>query len=388
MKIKFKKPKINRINLNRQLRFSIIAVLIILIVGSSYTVFSAKNEKTTIETTPVYNYTHIGKYDYNVYLKENNLFSTNVLTSGQGTIFKKLIDKINMSYNYEFLASIPSTIQGSYKIDTQIQTGQWAKEFILIPSTQFKSNINKATFTVDFPLNITKYEDFIKTINDQTGVLAQDPTLIIKTTVLLSSEITNKSINEVFQQSIQLPLGTNVLDINGNLSASRAGNIEKEEKVTKKVENNKTGFTSLSIFLSLTLIGFVGITKSEEYPEFLRRLTKIDKKYGEWIVNVEKPPIFENKIEKIKTKSFEDLIKISEETGKPVLHSKFVSENEHLYYVIDGNIYYEFLLSNVKIIKRTVRCPKCKTQISVEGKNEEIVEVDCPKCGNKGRLKI
>ena len=44
MKIKFKKPKIRRINLNRQLRFSIIAVLILLIVGSSYTVFSATKE--------------------------------------------------------------------------------------------------------------------------------------------------------------------------------------------------------------------------------------------------------------------------------------------------------------------------------------------------------
>ena len=388
MKIKFKKPKIRRINLNRQLRFSIIAVLILLIVGSSYTVFSATKEETTVETTPVYSYTHMGKYDYEVYLKDNNLYSSNVLKPGQGTIFKKLIDKINMSYTYEFQATTPSEIKGSYKIDTQIQTGQWSKEFNLEPSTAFNSDTNLATFTVDFPLNTTKYEDFVKTINDQTGVLAQDPTLIIKTTVLLSSEFTNESINEVFQQSIQIPLGTNVLELNGNLSQSRADSIVEEEIITKENDNNQTGFTSLSIVLSLTLVGFVGITKSEKFPELLKRINKIDKKYGEWIVNIEEPPVFDNNMEKIKTKSFEDLIKISEETGKPVIHYESASSKTHTYHVVDENIHYEYLLSYNRIIKKTVRCPGCKTQITVEGKSDESVKIECPKCGKKGKITI
>jgi len=352
MKLKFKKTNIKRININKQLRLSIIGVLILLIIGSSYTVFSATQETTTIETNPVYSYTHMGKYDYKVYLKDNSLYSTSVLRPGQGTIFKKLVDKINMSYTYEFQATYPSEIEGSYKIDTQIQTGQWSKDFNLQTSTKFNSDTNKATFTVDFPLNTTTYENFVNNINEQTGVLAQDPTLIIKTTILLSSELTNDSINEVFQQSIQMPLGTNVIEINGNLSQSRAGNIEEEQVITEKTDNNQLGFTSLSIVLSLTLIGFVGMTKSETYPEIYKQIRKINKKYGEWIVDVEKPPIPENMMETIKTKSFEDLVKISEESAKPVIHYESKFEKTHTYHVIDGNIHYEYILSNNGILKK------------------------------------
>ena len=74
-------------------------------------------------------------------------------------------------------------------------------------------------------------------------------------------------------------------------------------------------------------------------------IKKITKKYGEWIVEVEKPPKRALRAEVISIKTLGDLIKISEELGKPVLH--YVSsgkKTKHAFYVIDESLRYEHFL--------------------------------------------
>jgi len=77
-----------------------------------------------------------------------------------------------------------------------------------------------------------------------------------------------------------------------------------------------------------------------------KEVSKIMKKYGDWIAQIHQQPNVID-IQRISTVSIEDLVKLSEELGKPILH--FISADKpskHTFYVIDGSIVYEFFMND------------------------------------------
>ena len=72
------------------------------------------------------------------------------------------------------------------------------------------------------------------------------------------------------------------------------------------------------------------------------------KKYNEWIVEVDQLPKKSKDIEIIKTKTLDDLIKTSEELGKPVIHYTSKTDNTHTFYVIEDKTRYEHIITPTK----------------------------------------
>ena len=348
MKLKIKRP-ISRINLKKELRISIITLLGILILASSYTAFAAHQTPTTIEQiTPAYGYTHTGTYDYKVYLTNNSLYATNVLLPGQGTFFKKIVDHINASYTYNFIGNKQAEIQGTYKITAQVQTNLWSKTFEITPSTRFNSNSSQARFITDFPINVTIYENYLAKVNEETGTTAQESTLIIQCSVSLYAHVADGNVNEEFSSSLQIPLGGSILEINENLTTGKYGAIETTQTVEQPgVKNQRTTYASSSLVFLIALVLFAIFTKSEidEETRFKLELKKINKKYGEWIVESKGlQPNTASYLENITVNSLDDLIKISEEMGKPII--RFINEqNEHIFYIYDENLQYQYKLT-------------------------------------------
>ena len=347
MKLKTLKP-IKRINLQKEIRISIITLLAILIMASSYTAFAAYEKPTTIEETiPTYAYTHNGYYDYEITIMNNSLYGATILSPGDGTFFKKLIENINMTYTYNYQATKTSTIKGTYKVTATIQTSLWVKEFTIIPTTSFENTGVQAGFTTNFPLNLTFYENFIATISEETGTSASEQTLIIKCTVLLDAESADGTVNEVFSPSIQMPLGTNVVEIDGVLTTTQNGALEETTQVEQThVETERTTWTSSSLLFLIILIIFTLVTKTEKDSETMKtqQLKKIAKKYGEWIVETNDLQPDTNYLENVTLNSFDDLIKISEEIGKPII--KFTDDQDvQIFCVYDENIKYSYKLT-------------------------------------------
>jgi hypothetical protein len=85
-----------------------------------------------------------------------------------------------------------------------------------------------------------------------------------------------------------------------------------------------------------------------------KMIKKIQKKYGEWIVEVESPPKRALGAEIVTMKSLEDLIKTGEELGKPVLYHKpsSTSKEKHTFYVIDELLQYKYATGRDKKIKK------------------------------------
>ena len=351
--------KIKRVKIHRNLRISVIVVITLFIIVSAYSTYAAYQEPTiTEQEIPTCIYTHTGQYDYRVYLKNNTIYdNASVLLPGQETYFKKIVDHINASYTYRFNADKPATVQGTYTLIEEVQTNLWSKDFEKIPKTSFSSNINYSTFTINFPINTTYYEEFVNDINEEIGATAQDLVLNIKCTVLLSANTANGSIYETFSPSIQIPLGKNTVEIQGELLSSETGMLETTIEVNHpEVLSQRTNMAIALILFSLVLIGFVGFTATEieSRSALERQMGKIRKKYSEWIVEVEKPPKGALGVETVLVKSLEDLIKTSEELGKPVVCYAPKSNPEYIFYVFDESLQYKYILSNNEKVKKSL----------------------------------
>lgn len=395
-KAKAKSSQTKKIKLQRSLRLAIIAILGIILILSVYNVFGAYQQPTTSQkTVPIASYIHTGKYDYNVYLKDSILFGNNItLTPGEGTYFKKLIDRIEGSFTYQFNVNYSATIEGSYKLTAQIKTNIWSKSFTLKPTTPFESSTNSAQFTFNFPIDYEYFEEYITKINEETGVAASESALEIICTVLTTAETTiGETIREAYTPSIIVTLGGTIVNIEGELATTQTGSIDTtEEIVLNEVFEQRTNMTILAIIFTAIFLLFTLLTKSkvEIQTQIEKQLKKIKKKYGEWIVETDSLPKIK-KSESIIVKSFDDLVKISEEIGKPVIHYKAETKNPrdiHSFYVFDEDVNYKYILTAVEIIEKIAICPHCQTRNTCKGRPGEKIKVTCTSCGRKGNVTI
>lgn len=231
-----------------------------------------------------------------------------------------------------------------YELNAEIKTNLWNKSFVIIP----KTNFNSSNFKINFPLDIFRFERFVDQIDKELVIKSRNPVLTYKCDVHTIAETDVGTIDESFSHSLIVPLQRNVFSIN-NLSAQKSGSIKRTEKViiqsSSVAKRNSLAFT-IAIFLSL--IAFALITKGE--PGTKSKLGKIDetekvvkwikRKYGDWIVDSDEIPSTEVIIS---LKSIEDLMKVAEDLGKPVIHK--ANKGKHLYCVFDNSVQYKYMLS-------------------------------------------
>ncbi len=341
MMLRFKKLPIQR-----DLRFAIIAILVVItciFAGSSYVAFQ---EPESVEKSySICSYSHSGRLSYTVYLKNNSLYDKNVLYPGEGVIFEKITDHINATFSYRFMCEKKLSVQGYYTLVEKICSDLWEKEFVIIPRTSFESD----GFEIKFPINYTHFKEFVKKINEETGVLARNPKLIIICKINVFAVGKGITINDFFDPSWNVTINGGIIEISGDPFQSKEGSVKGKKLIHRhEVVGNRNSFLA-STFLSLAiLLGFYFFTK-ESGIKWGMEVKQIRKKYGEWIVEVEKVP---KKREIINLKSIDDLVKVSEEVGKPVLYKPAASLNEdHVFCVIDSNTRYQFLVRSKPVRK-------------------------------------
>ena len=310
---------------------TIISTLIVSICSAC--IISQQKEKIE-NTISIYKYTHKGEYDYRVYITDNDLFDSNVLLPGQKTYFKRIIDHIDGTYTYEFTSNNSSQIEGTYTISAEIKNNLWTKKITIIPSTPF----DKTTFTAHFPIDIAYFDNVIQQINSDIGITARDTTLVITCDVSVNVH-TVQNKDERFSSSLVVNLDNNIIEIADNLTMVKPCSIDKT--ITIYISSPYTHWIALSIILFAFFIGFFMLTTNEQQSENNQVIKKIHKKYGEWIVKVDKlPQITSTKIAVIK--QFDDLVKVSEETSKPILY--YEVEDSHKFYVFDEIFCYKYEL--------------------------------------------
>ena len=380
-----------RIRLPNKIRFAVIGFLGLLLLFSAFTLNAAYSKpELTEKSREIMTYSQHAYFNYKVYLEESTVYEgKEYLNPGEGVNFRQIIDHITGNFSYFFNVYKQSQISGVYSLKAKLSNELWNKSYILIPSTRFEDNGDSASFSIEFPIDYEFYERIIKDINLETGIDVVNPKLEIVCQIGITAKTGEETIYKSFSPSILVTLNQKRVDISDELSFRDYGSkTETEDIFHQEVENERNTWTSnMYLFIGLIVIVLL-FTKSDK--EVLgkkeKQVKRINKKFGEWIVDVEKQPNRTLGSDIVYTKTMDDLMKISEEIGKPVIH--FESENNHTYYVIDESIQYQYLLTSEGKISKKVKCPYCQTTILTKGKPGETIKIKCPNCEKTGETTI
>lgn len=347
------KGLLKRKRIPKTIRLAILAVVALFLIFSAYTAYAAYKKPTTTEQTSVMiRYGQTDTFDYLVYLKSNTVYNKTVLRPGEGSYFKQIVDHINASFNYVFNIDKDATISGSCSVQAKIQTDQWTKTYTLVPSKAFSANGRTTSVKQSFPINYSFFENILAQINSETGVTASGASLIITSNAFVSAKTSEKTsektITDSFQFPITISLNDKIIKISDTLSQYTPGEITRKVDVFDQgVVNERNNWTIYASVFAVIFVAFGLITtnSTKKLSEIEKTVRKIKKKYGEIIVDVDKLPVILGRSD-IQVATLDDLIKISEELGKPVIHSKSLSagQEEHTFHVLDKDIHYEYTL--------------------------------------------
>ena len=400
MKIKVNKEKHkqtkNKIfkgfRINQRLRLLIIGLLLIFLLASTMNTYGSYQKPETQEKSDVIlSYTKEGIYTYDIYLLNNTIYDDAEILPAGKTAFRQIIDRVEADFEYRFSVNSYAELNGNYKIDAILQTDIWSKTYTIKAQSSFSDmNVRRYNFTESFPIDYGYYETKLQQIEEETGVTAPNPTLIIKSSVSINAETKDGEISESFQPSLTIPLKGKTLEISKDPSNSIAG--VKTEKTTLtnddviRERNNNTMITVIIFIIFIICCVFLRNNKKEGITDKI--INKINKKYGEWIVEVEKLPKNQISSKTINVQTMEGLVKTSEELGKPIFHYKSMDQSQHIFSVLENDTSYEYSISLDGKINKNVKCPECGKKFNIQGKPGEKINVQCPYCGKKGTVKI
>lgn len=338
-----------RKQIDKRIRLAGLAVGIVLLIGSAYAYYTYYQLPTTVERyVSTYSYEQTGAFDYTVYLLPNSLYDVPTLDAGE-TYFRKIVDYISVTFSYDFDGDKPAEISGVYEVIGHVKAGEmWERSFIITPKTVFSASRESTGFTVNFALNLTDYEEFVSTIEEETGVPAQEPELIVGCNVDIVVTTDSGKINESLAPTMIIPLKKSTFEITGEIAKQATDSLGYNELVLQQwvIDRRMVWLVTTSIVM-LVLLPFFFLTKSRpaEEDRVQREITAARKRYRDRIVEADKiarPGV--NKV--ISLSSLEALAKVADELAKPIIHTApGSSRRSHTYYVFDESVRYEYLLT-------------------------------------------
>ena len=296
-----------------------------------------------------------GRFDYEVYLKANQLYETDVLRSeaspvveppaslqtlGPGLVyFPEIIDNIAASFSYQFLCSSPISEQSQDVEVTVIieNPPYWSKTLIVVPET------NKVGgFTISFPIDIQYFTMVFDAIGQETGVRASSYNIVIKAEVYTSARTDLGTINEFYTQTLSCKLEANTLSFDKELSGSKSGSIGAP--VSEASRGGSRAPWILCLVIALLALGYFGWSQTQlrvvPVSAGEAEAARARKKYRQMMVDVEELPWTKPTETVVPLNSLDDLVRIADDLVKPVLHQ--AEKGTHTYCIIDSDVRYVY----------------------------------------------
>ncbi len=303
-------------------------------------------------------YREEGWFDYEVHLKPNQLYETDVLRSetptgtdsssptqtlGPGlTYFRRIVDSIEASFSYQFLSDKPATgLVEEVEVTALLEyPGMWTKNFTLVPKTS-----KPGPFLVDFPVDIELFEAVTNTLRTELGFGSASYDLTIQATVHTTADIGSAHIDEVLTQTLEGQLGTTSFTLKGDLSKKRPGTIVEYTMVPVA---NTWVFRGLSLAgLVLAVFAFMFVLRNSRQAQAVaisgieEEALRAKRKHKGVIVDVSELPAAGANEAVIPIGSVDELVRAADALLKPVLHH--AGADKHTYCVIDGGTRYLYV---------------------------------------------
>lgn len=365
--------KIKKWTLKKKTRQGVIAVLLFILVLAlaglywSYT----RPAETAVDFT-AFSYSQESMLDYRVHLLPNELYEEAYLGPGRAYI-SALTDYISTEFIYRFSAGSEADIKGEYSATANIValTGQedhlvWEKSFPLLATEAFHINGKDVFLREEVILPFSEYVALANSIVETTGFSPQKLNLRVNYNVDLVADTPEGVIEETAAPELIVPLSGNVFTVGGSLEDSRTGGIPAtRQEPVPYFEEARTGFSLLSTLLVLFLLIFIQVTVGrEERNNFVKKkLSRILKQHQDRIVKCAEAIPSPGHGNILEVASFDDLLKIADELGKPIFYQNGLGSQgslgaqggngyEYLFFVFSEQYSYRYLLGEVSLPSR------------------------------------
>ena len=343
--------------MRRTLITALLLVFILLSVASAlfmYNTHTIPLEETVI--TPLYTYTNRGTYSYIASLKPNTVYENRTtLKPGEGPVYRRITNEIAVNFTYTFEGSDSANLTIHCNVSTYVETPKWTKRISELPIETINTFGTEATVSINniSPINTSSIQDLIKAVQADTGISISVYSTIIKIEMSIKAETNESSINATFSPELKMEFQSSrdegdIISISG-LEYSDSDMITKTETIYHSwVESQRY----ISYILSTVAFFGLVITTWAYMRTRPHKPLKPEKLFEDFIApyeeiiaetiqepSVEKPGLAP--VTKIIVETMEDLVKIAEILGKPILHTYEPPEN-HIFYVFDGTTRYEF----------------------------------------------
>lgn len=347
-----------QILINNYLRIGLVAIITIAMISISYFIYiTYKDQKYVEKKHLLYSCTNKADVYYDVVMIPNEIFNEENI-KGSSLYVTKLVDYINTTFKYQLNSQDIVGVKGKYNVKAVLEgyimnddggkRSIFKKDYIIQPETSFEGNDKVISFENKNPISIKNYRDYAISICRELGLNFNN-----KLTVVWDAEVEVKTpkgtVNEKITPVMEILLSDNFFEVKGSLSQEKESKIEETKK---EVAANYTEKIIISWFAQIISIGVLFLLIFFTKPIVIKdpiqkKLNLMLKEHGSRmaVLNGELP-VTPNEL--IEVSSIDDLVKIADDIGRPVLFNNNYPEEIPKFYVVDkGNIYFFDLAKDI-----------------------------------------
>ena len=299
-----------------------------------------------------------GDVNYLVCLKDNNFFEDQCLNSNMSYV-ASLINNISLNFNYQFNGNIDDLINNvDYQVNARLiienidtKAKYYEKDFELVSKTDDIVSNNGTLYNLNKNINID-YEYFNNIANSfksQYGVNSQS---YLEVYLNINKYSSYQDIPKSSLISVKIPLSQKAIEIKFN-THNLNNSIDKSISSKSLIIN---GYFKFIIGVFLLLFSFVFLVvivmiinnyrkKVSKYNKFIN---KILREYDRLIVETSTIPNYED-YNVLIINSFNELVDVRDNLRSPIMYCDVVSEKESLFYIINDNNLYLYMVNEINI---------------------------------------
>lgn len=293
------------------------------------------------------------KQENSVVIKKNKYMEAEDIKENQAYV-TDLLQKIKTNYTYKYEGENIQGINVTYKVKATLKSSYlhegkeeefWNKDYILLEEKSKKSENNVIEINEDLEIDVTKYNDLVKEFVEEIQISIASK-LCVNFEVNISAFVNGERVIDNYNNEMQITLGDKLTNISGKFDD------EKEDAKTNKLEVKKETNRGATIGWTLLAITSVfGIIKMKKDTKTTNRITNTFKielnqilnSCGDRIIKIDSNhSIYGNNT--IEVRDINELVKLSEETFKPILYYQVPNKNSAWFYIVLDKEIYRYIL--------------------------------------------
>jgi len=328
-----------------------LATLLALSVYAAYSLHQLPVER--VEFVELYQCVHTGTFHYQVRVKPSVLYGNRSVIGPGETIYVSLARVIDVAFRYGLNSTLPCSVSGRYSAYMDVELPEeWRRRFALAADVPFGSD----GFTFHHSLNVTEVQGLISRIEREIGMEALSYNVWVALDIQVSGVVGGYPIQDRFEPRLKITLTKSKIHFEGlEHTKPLVGREMRTVPNTLRLLGLPIHILHLR-YLSYAAIAITASTltvsavvshrgKGPEDPaqEIMRR-------YGRLLIRAAEPPKTAGRpVTTVRLETFQDLLKVAQETGKLIIYQKTKPKAPgekaiHTYYVLDGTTQYTYQL--------------------------------------------